>query len=113
MEDGGLFYIKENEVVGDIIYLENKGCISSNNKIESSFPIFIKITSLGIDKAEEIINAFIEHLHMDTESDINVLYKTLMNLNSNDKLKSIQWIINVKKPETFSNFSKTHNFFKS
>lgn len=61
IQEAGLGNVERDDVVGDVVYLEDRGLIRAVSRpIGHPYPPYIIITSYGIDFVEAVINQSIE-----------------------------------------------------
>lgn len=78
ISDAGLSSISLNEIYGDVVYLEDKGFIKGQSALGYAYPLWISITSQGIDFVENIVNDVFEDIRKKHRT--NVVYKFIKEL---------------------------------
>jgi hypothetical protein len=82
IEESGLSNIDKNEVYGDVVYLENKGLVKGQSALGYAYPLWMIITSYGIDTVENAVNNFIKNLDLleavdpEIKKEIKIISKT-------------------------------------
>ena len=91
IQESGLENIDKNQVVGDIVYLEDKNLIKGMPLVGHVYSPWIKITSYGIDFVENVVDAFVEKIEgSDTNDEVKSRIKELSKETDNSKkIKSI------------------------
>jgi hypothetical protein len=100
IEEDGLANTDKYEVMGDIVYLEEKHLIKGNSFLGDKYPPWVKITSYGIDFVERVFERFVQNLekeNIDNESKSKV--RQLLNEN-NSMSSKIQTVVDLAQKYT-------------
>lgn len=78
IEESGLSSVSKSDVYGDVVYLEDKGLIKGQSAFGHAHPLWIIITSYGIDTVENGVNIFIRNVDkIDVDAKIKTEIQTI------------------------------------
>jgi hypothetical protein len=78
IEESGLSSVSRSDIYGDVVYLKDKGLIKGESPSGYAYPLWIVITSHGIDTVENGVNIFIRNVDkIDVDAKIKTEIQTI------------------------------------